>query len=282
MECIICKNSSLKEYSKKSYFNQPVFYCSDCDLYVSGSSENEIKQISEKLYQDEYWRERKSIDSINSNYEDDFGQYRKNQWSSQVNYCNFLLKNKKTILEIGSGAGIALTSFDKSGFDVLGIEPDRQNVELINKKLQKGKCVPGFLEKISLDQKFDIIWMSHVFEHFIRPDQLLERCKSLLKENGFIFIEVPDCSNLKILKESINENPSTFHFTEKSLKKLSENLGFQIKKCDSLRFYTITERRIKKIQKKYFDFFPFKIYKYYPFFITKKNNGELIRIILSK
>lgn len=282
MICVGCENSSFIKYSNSSYLGLPVYCCKNCELYVTGSSENEIRQLSEKLYQDEYWRERKSIDSIDSNYEDDFGKYRRNQWLSQVSYCDLFLKNKKTLLEIGSGAGQALIWFEENGFNVTGIEPDKRNVDLINKKLKNGKSICGFLENIQLEEKFDIIWLSHVFEHLVRPDLLLKKCKSLLNSGGIIFIEVPDCSNNKILKSSIMDNPSTFHFTKKAIMKMAEQADMTVKRCDSLRFSSKNERTVKRIKTKYLNFIPIRIYPYFPFHITNKKNGDSVRIILGK
>jgi len=282
MNCVGCGKSDFSKYSDTSYFGLPVFCCKNCDLYVTGSSENEIKQLSEKLYQDEYWRERKSIDSIDSDYMDDDGKYRKNQWLSQVSYCNSYLKNKKTLLEIGSGAGQSLIRFEENGFEVTGIEPDEKNVDLINKKLKNGKSICGFLENIQLEEKFDVIWLSHVFEHTIRPDLVLQKCKSMLNPDGFVFIEVPDCSNDVILKSSIMGNPSTFHFTKKAIMKMVEQAGFTVERCDSLRFSSRNERTVKRIKTKYLNFIPIQVYPFFPFHITNKKNGESVRIILRK
>jgi len=282
MNCVGCGKSDFSKYSDTSYFGLPVFCCKNCDLYVTGSSENEIKQLSEKLYQDEYWRERKSIDSIDSDYMDDDGKYRRNQWLSQISYCNSYLKNKKTLLEIGSGAGQSLIRFEENGFEVTGIEPDERNVNLINKKLEKGKCICGFLEEIQLEEKFDVIWISHVFEHIVRPDLFLQKCKSMLNPDGFVFIEVPNCLNKDILKSSIMDNPSTFHFTKKAILKMVKMADFIVERCDNLRFSSSNERTVKRIKTKYLNFIPIQIYPFFPFHITNKKNGESIRIILRK
>lgn len=56
--------------------------------------------------------------------------------------------------------------FEKQGFDVFGIEASQNNLEIINKKIKKGKCETGFAEDIlKINEKFDLIIMSHVLEH---------------------------------------------------------------------------------------------------------------------
>lgn len=53
----------------------------------------------------------------------------------------------------------------------------------------------GNLEEIQDQLKefgqYDIISMTHVFEHLIQPQKILELCKKLLKRNGIIFITAP-------------------------------------------------------------------------------------------
>ena len=66
--------------------------------------------------------------------------------------------------------------FEKKGFHVTGIEPDPKNTDLINRELKVGHCVNGFIEDLSLDKKFDVIWLTHVIEHVEKPDLLLKKC----------------------------------------------------------------------------------------------------------
>lgn len=40
--------------------------------------------------------------------------------------------------------------------------------------------------------KFNLIWMSHVFEHFKNPIGVLKKCYDLLAEDGVIYIATPD------------------------------------------------------------------------------------------
>ncbi len=281
MNCISCGSSSFALYSENSNMELPVYKCIKCNLLVTGSTESEIRNKSKKIYTTTYWEERKAIQSLESNFMDKTSQYKWKHWKSQVEYCKPYLDNKKDLLEIGSGAGQSLFYFENMGYTVTGIEPDSRNVSLINSKLKHGQCITGFAEDSTIDGKFDIIWINHVFEHLIRPDLFLAKCKNNLRENGIIFIEVPECENPKILKESIYENPSTFHFTKKTLTNVVRNCGYKVIRCDSLRVPTLVEAGIWRIMKKC-SFIPINLYPYYPRLITDKNDGQLIRIILSK
>lgn len=140
--------------------------------------------------------------------------------------------------------------------------------------MKKGKCINGYVEDIQIDSKFDILWMSHVLEHLIRPDLFLEKIKMNLKKDSVFFIEVPDCENNITLQDSLL-NPHTFHFTKTSLTKLAEKLGFSVITCDSFRPATKFEGTINKIFKNII-----KPYPHYPRILTNKSDGRDLRIVI--
>lgn len=277
MYCISCGNESLIEYSKDSYMKLPVYFCSKCGIYVTGRNEAEIKNRSIEIYKKEYWNEREAEKAIKTNYSDVNSQGKRRQWVSQFAYCKPYFKNKR-FLEIGCGPGQTIFWFEEKGFEVSGIEPDERNVSLINQKLKSGHCEVGFAEEFSISGNYDIIWISHVFEHLIKPDLLLIKCKEHLSSNGIIFIEVPNCENKIILESSIFKNPSTFHFTKKALISLVTKVGFKIERCDYFRSPSKLEGSLNKIMKK----ISYEIYPYYPKIITNNKDGTDIRIILKK
>ena len=252
MSCILC-SQSLKEYAVTSYMNLPVYYCEICDLYATGNSEIEIRRKLKENYQESQWI---GIDHyevmLQSDYNDPESQGKRRQWISQCAYVKPFMNSRKKLLEIGTGAGQAINWFEENGFSVIGIEPDKKSVELINKRLKRGHCIAGFAEEISLEEKFDIIWLSHVFEHLIRPDLFLEKCKDNLNEGGLIFIEVPNCENKIVLQLSIDE-PSTFHFSKKALEKLGKKSGYSVIKSDYFRSPTLMEGGLNKVMKKIFN-----------------------------
>ena len=262
----------MKLFSVNSNLDMSVFYCDTCNHYVTGNSEKEVSNKLVKLYSGQYWDERKAKDSIESNYTDADSLGKQRNWISQYAYCKQFFKNKKSILEIGVGGGQASFWFEKEGFDVCGIEPDARNVNLINKKLARGTVTQSFIEDINLEEKFDIIWMSHVFEHLIKPDIFLKKIKNNLKPDGIFFIEVPSCEHQPTLKSSIFENPHVHHFSKKSLLKLVEK-EFDVISCDCFRPAT----KIEGIKQKFFHSF-----QYYPRIKSSCVEGRDLRVILKQ
>lgn len=278
MNCISCGNI-LTPFSENSYMGLPVHMCRECKLFVTGASESEVREKANLLYKNEYWNGLKSEESLASNFTNIDSQGKRRQWMSQYAYSKEHLENKKNMLEIGSGAGQTIFYFDQIGFNVTGIEPDVRNVELINQKLKISKCLVGFVEELNIEGQFDIIWISHVFEHLVRPDLLLEKLYKILHPNGIIFIEVPNCENEIIRESSINDNPSTFHFSKKSLLQISKNVGYNVIRCDYFKAPTLVEGAFNKIRR---SINGENFYPYYPKVIANSKKGTDIRIILKK
>jgi len=268
--CILC-NGILDEYSKKSNLGLSINYCKNCNLYISGNTKQEVIETVSELYKGDYWNERNSETSINSEYTDTDSQGKRRNWVSQFLYTKQYITGK-TLLEIGVGAGQSILWFEEEGFDVSGIEPDGRNVSMINKVLKRGKVAKASVEEFSSDKVFDVIWMSHVLEHLIEPVNFLKKIRNNLKKNGVFFIEVPNCEYEPMLQSSIEKNPHLYHFTKKALTKMVERTGYKIMSCDIFRPATKSEGIRHKILK---DSFP-----YYPRIMTDVHSGRDLRIIL--
>jgi 2-polyprenyl-3-methyl-5-hydroxy-6-metoxy-1,4-benzoquinol methylase len=270
MKCIIC-DEVLDIYKKKSYLELPVNYCKNCNLYINGNSKEQVREKVSNMYKENYWNERNSETSINSEYTDVDSQGKRRNWISQFSYTKPYI-NGNALLEIGVGAGQSIFWFEEEGFNVEGIEPDGRNVSMINNKLKKGKVIESSVEEFSNDKIFDLIWMSHVLEHIVEPIDFLKKIQNNLKKNSIFFIEVPNCDYEPMLKSSIEKNPHLFHFTKKSLSKLVESIGYEIISCNVFRPATKSEGIRQKILKNSF--------RYYPRIITDIKSGRDLPIIL--
>ena len=76
-----------------------------------------------------------------------------------------------------------------------------------------------------------------------------------------------------------NSAPHAYNYSKQSLINISKKANYQIIKCDYFKSPTIIEGGINKISLKFFkkDYF-----KYYPKILCNRDNGENLRIILSK
>lgn len=272
-KCISCDSSNFSFYKNHKVFNLPIYICNNCKLYVLGTLQDELDTKLNHYYDSEFWEKTNSQIKLDDNFSDDYSKGRIRIWQSQFKYCKTIIKKNIKILEIGSGHGEAIYNFDQLGFKVVGIEPDKKNVLNINKKLKQSKCILGNAETFELNQKFDLIWMNHVFEHLSKPIEILEKCKKFLNNMGHIFIEVPSVEKINDYR-TFTITPHAYNYSKLALENICKKSNYSIIKCDYFRSPTMFEGGINKIFK--------NIYKFYPKILTDKNCGENIRIILQK
>ena len=275
-KCISCNSADFDYYNQNFTLKLPMYICKNCKLYVTGISQKEIDEKLEHFYNEDFWETDR--EDLKSDFTDSYSIGRIKIWRSQKKYCEEILNDSKTILEIGSGHGEAIYNFDKIGYKVIGIEPDKKNVIYINKKLKNSECIVAKAETFSFDKKFDIIWINHVFEHLSKPIEFLEKLNNFLNESGFIFIEVPSVEKVNDYRK-FQSTPHAYNYSRQSLINISKKSDYEIVKSDYFRSPTLFEGGINKLFNKFFnkDFF-----KYYPKILTNKENGENIRIILHK
>ena len=133
------------------------------------------------------------------------------------------------VLDFGCGSGNLLRSFSnlRSDLKLFGFDLDNRELNKLLTIPNFEKLIVGVLEK---NLKFDLISMSHSPEHLTSPIETLQLLASLLKENGYLVIAVPDCYEdpFKLL---IADHCS--HFSVPTLKIFLEQVGFEVVRIES-------------------------------------------------
>jgi len=124
-KCISCGGTNFKFYAHNNSLDLPMYICQDCHLYVTGESSTEIETKVSNYYDREFWDNARK-EGLHDDYSDSYSRGRFRLWLSQFKYCKEHIKSNTRILEIGSGHGEAIKQFDKLGFQVTGIEPDKK------------------------------------------------------------------------------------------------------------------------------------------------------------
>jgi 2-polyprenyl-3-methyl-5-hydroxy-6-metoxy-1,4-benzoquinol methylase len=107
---------------------------------------------------------------------------------------------KGRILDVGCGSGKLLTECARLGWEVWGIEPDRESAESLIERLNlpPERIAMSIAEEASLPSGFfDLIIMSHVLEHVFNPRLVLAKAHDWLRPGGILRIWVPNISSLE-------------------------------------------------------------------------------------
>ena len=140
--------------------------------------------------------------------------YGKKKFQGIFTNLDLIKQNSRLVLEIGPGNGDNLQLFMQNGYTAYAIEP--------NKKLaDKLEClgistINSFVnDGILMDNKFDVIILSHVLEHEYDPKAILEFCNEHMKNPGFLYIEIPtiDAISFKIFGKNWGELEFPLHLS---------------------------------------------------------------------
>ena len=100
-------------------------------------------------------------------------------------------------LDVGCGNGSYLSYLKHHGWQVIGVELNKQAATIAKESLDIDVYV-GELEDLAVPaNSFDYVHMSHVLEHVTSPVETLKRVRELLKPHGVVYIEVPNYDSLR-------------------------------------------------------------------------------------
>ena len=103
----------------------------------------------------------------------------------------------KTILDVGCATGNFLGFWKDKGWEVVGVEPDSNYADYAEK--HGVSILRGTVDNVDLPENhFDIVTLFHTLEHLVDPIGSLAEIKKTLKDNGALFIEVPNVNYLKV------------------------------------------------------------------------------------
>lgn len=102
----------------------------------------------------------------------------------------------KSALEVGCGNGYCTARLCKIFNDIEVIEPSKNNIALLRRKVPKIVCHNVLLENYSTKRKYDFVFFLNVIEHIEDPIESLKYLSGLIRDEGLIFISAPNCMSL--------------------------------------------------------------------------------------
>ena len=155
--------------------------------------------------------------------------------SQKIRLIDKFAGNQKSLLDFGAGTGDLLLAALQKGYKVSGVEP---NANARDRAREKGIAL---YDKLPSEKRFQVITLWHVLEHLPEPDKELAGIIELLKENGTLFIAVPNFNSFDAkyygkFWAAYDVPRHLWHFSIKSMRMLMEDLGMEIREIKPMRF----------------------------------------------
>ncbi len=250
MQCLICKNRKFKKiqfmneiamWNKKKY---PLFKCVDCEftrpfpLPYNDKSKKEIYDSESNIRF--YNPKLRKIDFESEEYKDYFKHF------SQ--YADFVIKYniKGKHIDVGCGAGHIIHLLSKKGLNSEGLEISKK---LVNSLKSRYNVYCSELKNIK--KKYNLITMSHVFEHVINPNEFVREINKHLYKNGFVILSLPYIKGIipQLLRTKwygLGHGQHLNFFSKKNLKILFEENGFKVLEF-KIRILDYTHKKFPKL-----------------------------------
>ena len=150
----------------------------------------------------------------------------------------------KRIMDLGAGNGALCSTLAAAGYEVVGVENDKQGVEIARSVYSD---IPFYnygvqdnpAELLAHERPFDVVVSTEVVEHLFSPHLLPIYARQVLKEGGYLIVTTPYHGYLKNLALSIfghwdNHFSSLWHgghikfWSRTTLTQLLHENGFQV------------------------------------------------------
>lgn len=130
----------------------------------------------------------------------------------------------KSVLDIGTGPGTGLKAFHDRGWRATGVEPDPSRAKIGR---ERGlEIIEAPMEDFSAGGSlFDVVTIIHTVEHLQKPLELLRNIRGVIKNSGYLYIEVPDIHCFVNARDSLYLEHMN-NFSEHTLRLLGERGGF--------------------------------------------------------
>ena len=132
------------------------------------------------------------------------------------------------LLDVGGASGVFAALFEDTRWRSAVVDPSQEGA------FHRGGAWNFYtisaLEEADIHDRFDLVSLNYVLEHVTDPVEMLRQSKQLLRNNGYLFIEVPDVSNF----ETVSHDHDIFNachlwmFDFNSLSKLLQKVDLQL------------------------------------------------------
>lgn len=167
----------------------------------------------------------------------------KSDYEAELILKKVQLQEKSSILDFGAAKGLTIKKVGKA----LNVSPFVFDITETYEDVWKDSFEEGHYASMqcpeSWHNKFDLVTCSFVLEHVPCPFVLLKDIRKLLKDDGILYLQVPNFYD-NIIDLFLSDH--VHHYTEGALKFLMEVSGFSILEVDSqsrIGAYVLTAKK---------------------------------------
>jgi len=199
--CPICQSNNgslIKKINFSLFEGHPMkggydlVQCQDCSFIYA-----DTKVTQAEL--DDYYSNLSKYESKEISTGGGYNEYDRNRLIDTAKYISSKFDDKKlAIADVGCAIGGLLEQLRNEGFNnITGIDPSISCVNIT--KNEKGiNCLRASLFELDYSfGKYDLVLLSHVWEHILDLDSALKSIEKILKPNGCIYVECPNAMNYK-------------------------------------------------------------------------------------
>jgi len=228
--CPICKTPSVLAYGMHDPKKKQDSLWYHCQCGVAFQSEYPSHDVYDKVYTAEYigFKEAKLR-----------GEYAARLYAPLIEELIY----SRNMLDVGFNTPYVMDYMEDRGWNVWGIDINKDTDAGGNKykgdfltydfqPKPRDKAMKELVEKGKIKRTFDLIFMSHVLEHFNDPLAALRKCWNLIPDGGVLFIAVPDVDFIfKLSPAGFPHWTKKEHYVlwnERALRREVERIGFKV------------------------------------------------------
>ena len=215
--CNICNSDNYKVLHKDEY---TYAICKDCG-HVFQSDRKESSHYHELPYESQW---------------NDYMNHSKNRASYIIDFLSTEdLSKVNKVVDIGCGPGGTLHYINQQfpSWKMHGITAPCDEEKMINGIT----ATYGDFENDTFIEKYDLVIMCHVMEHFINPLQALTKMNKMLKRNGLLYIEVPSFHYAETRSNPQFCPVHLSYFSKRKMIQLLKYNGFEILKVKESKYW---------------------------------------------
>jgi 2-polyprenyl-3-methyl-5-hydroxy-6-metoxy-1,4-benzoquinol methylase len=195
-----------------------------------------------------------------------YNDKRKRKLKKSFRQLKIIEKYKVTggsLLEIGCSKGYFIQAAAEKGWQATGVDISDSAVEYC-KSVNLEAYKIDIADLPSLNKKFDVIVLKHVFEHLSDPVGALKVFMEILNDNGLIFLDIPHASyyKAKLLKDKskyynikYGGAQHYYYYTPETMEQLFKKMGFKVllksdfknfilgKLCLTKQFFCVAQKK---------------------------------------